>query len=185
MASKCDHACVGVIIEGKEGPYAGEPGQYLMFQRVKPPYGIAPVAGHLDQHGSFVDAMAAETREEVSLEIMEYKLLAYGRRQNVCRRPLSKPKPGHEWEVYHAYAQGIPGAAPEETKDLRWLTSLELQALAERTALYAHGGLTDEEFKADPGMEPVWVQWFNTARIVRMNSTDLTMIDLLTRTVRL
>lgn len=176
----CDHKVVGVIVEGDFDGFAGPPGHFLMSKRVKPPIGISPVAGHVDDFGGFEDALVEETKEEAGLDIANYSLVTGGWRDNVCSRQPSGPRLGHDWKVYWARAYGNAQGAPAENEDLRWYSRDEIAALAARTMRYALGDITDAEFKAEPGLEPVWVQWLVDAHLLKPEGLHLELIDALT-----
>ena len=96
MAKICDNTSVGVIIRGSGGKYA-------LLKRAKFPVGIAPVAGHIDDHGSPVQAALDEAEEELGLIIEPSDLMpteiAARRVDNVCSREGG----GHHiWSVYEA-----------------------------------------------------------------------------------
>ncbi|GLW26499.1 hypothetical protein Mame01_65410 [Microbispora amethystogenes] len=93
----CDHTSVGVLISSPAG--------LLMFERGTPPTGIAPVAGHIDQHGSPEQAAIAEVAEEVGLAVTHLDLLLTAWRLNRCRRSISG-EAGHRWWIYQAQATG-------------------------------------------------------------------------------
>lgn len=163
----CDNASVGVIIRNHSG-------DLLMFERVKPPVGIAPVAGHIDEHGTAEDAARAEVAEEVGLTVQTLTPVLSGWRGNRCRR---RGGDGHRWTVFEAQVTGDVTTAADETRDARWYTPAEAQALAARTAAHARGELTVEEFAATPGLEPVWVEFLTDAGLIRTNSADLYFIE--------
>jgi len=165
----CDNTSTGVIIEDPDG-------RYLVFDRNTFPPGTAPAAGHVDDHGGFGQAARAEVAEELGLTVTAMKQVAGGWRDNRCRRRPGPLGPGHKWAVYLATASGILRPSPRETRNARWLARHELQALADRTASYARGRLTDAEFAAAPGIEPVWVQWLADAGIVAASAEDLAAI---------
>ena len=176
----CDHRVAGALIEGADG-YAGDPGTHLMFERVKPPYGVAPPCGHVDEHGSFFEAMCEETREEVNLSVEDWADLVNEEwRGNACRRDHSGPT-GHTVMIKKVRARGIPRPAPKETKNLRWYTKEEIRDLTARTILYANGHLSDEEFRLHPGIEPFWVEWLVRAGLVSVRDADLALIAKLAR----
>lgn len=93
----CDHAAVGVHISSPTG--------LLVFERARPPAGIAPGAGHVDQHGGPEQAARAEVAEEVGLTVRSLHLLTTAWRPNRCRRP-AKNRVGHYWSVYRAEVSG-------------------------------------------------------------------------------
>ena len=61
-------------------------GELLLVERKLYPFGFAPPAGHVDDHGSFEKAAEDEIREEVGLTSGKLKLVAEGRKDNRCRR---------------------------------------------------------------------------------------------------
>ena len=63
-----DHAAVGVLISSPDG--------LLVFERARPPAGIAPVAGHVDQHGGPEQAARIEVAEEVGVTVSEPRYFA-------------------------------------------------------------------------------------------------------------
>lgn len=81
------------------------PAGLLVFERATPPAGIAPVAGHIDQHGGPEQAAHTEAAEEVGLEVTHLHLLLQQWRPNRCRRP-TKDTVGHRWWIYQAEASG-------------------------------------------------------------------------------
>jgi hypothetical protein len=184
----CDHKSVGVIIEGHAHPlFSGEPDTFLLFERVKPPVGMSFIAGHVDDLGGFDKAMAVEADEEAGVTLTNTRLLVDEVwRNNRCRRQPSGPRIGHTWKVVIANALGNPRGKADESKNLHWYTREELQDLAVRTALralnYESGGkygVTAEEFRANPGIEPVWVEWLWRAELVNMSAFDREAIDLM------
>ncbi|MFE3517574.1 NUDIX hydrolase [Streptomyces sp. NPDC059166] len=93
----CDHTSVGVLIPGPEG--------LLMFERATPPTGLAPVAGHIDQHGSPEQAARSEVAEEVGLTVTRLHPLLTQWRPNRCRRTPTGPV-GHQWWILQAEVRG-------------------------------------------------------------------------------
>ena len=102
----CDHTSVGVL--------AWRSGRLLLIERRKPPVGIAPPAGHVDQHGSFEAAAAAELFEETGLHSGRFDLLKSAAYRNPCRRPGGD---WHHWRIYEATdLWGELHPSPSETK---------------------------------------------------------------------
>lgn len=168
--SICDHKVAGVIIGNGSG-------RYLLFDRNTFPAGTAPVAGHVDDHGSFEDAARAEVREEVGLTVATLDHVTGGWRANACRRVTGPEGVGHEWQVYRATVTGTLNPSPRETRNARWLTLEDLQALAGQTAWYARGA------GSELGLEPVWVQWLIDAGLgLTMHPSTLADIDRLAST---
>jgi hypothetical protein len=53
-----------------------------------------------------------------------------------------------------------------ETRDLQWLSREHLQAKAARTALYLQGRIPEQEWQAEPGLEPVWMEFLAQLHIL-------------------
>lgn len=166
----CDNLSVGVLITDRAG-------RHLMFDRARPPVGVAPVAGHIDDHGGAEDAARAEVAEEVGLTVTGLTPLRSAWRDNRCRRAPGPRGIGHRWTIYRAEVTGDLAPSAEETRNARWLTPAEVQTLADRTAAYAHGEVGDTSWAAAPGIEPVWVEWLAAAGIVAVTPATLSLID--------
>lgn len=177
--SLCDRISVGVIIEGSDdSEFAGEADTILMFNRVKAPVGVAPVAGHLDGHGNIIATAFDEADEEVSLRLYELRSVIEGRwRDNVCSRQRGQGKAGHTWWVERAYGIGVPKAKHDESANLHWYHRDEIHDLALRTHMYAHGLVSDEEWLAQPGLEPVWAAFLVEGGFLSPLDLDLAAID--------
>jgi ADP-ribose pyrophosphatase YjhB (NUDIX family) len=165
MPYKCDNASVGVLITDYQG-------RLLMIRRASFPVGIAPVAGHVfDEHTGYEEAAYAETEEEVGM--LARGLVDTGTggwRPNRCgaRDQGDDPRaPGHEWKIYAAVASGEPRTT-DEAKEVGWYSQADIQALADRTARYALGGLHQKLFEAKPGLEPVWVGFLQDLGVIHL-----------------
>jgi hypothetical protein len=167
----CDNASVGIIIKGHDG-------RYLFFDRKTFPPGTASAAGHVfDEHSGYRDAAAAEVNEELGLTVETLTLLSGGWRGNKCRRRPGPRGVGHQWEIYLAEVSGELNPSTRKTKNVRWLTQSQLQKLTDRTVAYADGRVTDAQFTAQPGIEPVWVQWLADAGLITASPEALAKID--------
>lgn len=152
---KCDHTSVGLLV--------WRSGKLLLIERRRPPYGYAPPAGHVDDHGSFEDAAREELREEVGLKSAELRVVAEGRKDNKCRRPGGD---WHYWKIYEAGVSGDVKASPDETKSTRWADRRALEQMADRTRQYLAGSVNQAEWERSPGLEPVWDGWLKELRII-------------------
>jgi len=161
MTKICDHTSVGILIEDDQK-------RLLLFQRNTRPWGIAPPAGHaLMEHGSWEDAARTEVEEEVGLFVTHLDLLIQGRKPYLCRREFLG-KGGHEWHIYKASVGNFDlNPSERETKNARWYTRSEIQPLAGRTQRYFDGEISEEEWEAQPGIEPVWYEWLTELGIIR------------------
>ncbi|MFE0778025.1 NUDIX hydrolase [Streptomyces sp. NPDC058861] len=170
----CDNTSVGIVITDRQG-------RFLMFDRATFPPGTAPAAGHIDDHGTAEDAGRAEVEEELGLTVTGLTHVAGGWRGNRCRRLPGARGTGHGWTIYQATVTGDLIPSTRETKNVRWITPGVLQELADRTVAYAKGSITDAEFEAAPGIEPVWMQWLADLAAIRIGPDDLLRVDQLAR----
>ncbi|MET8014765.1 NUDIX hydrolase [Streptomyces sp. NPDC005271] len=164
----CDHASIGVLISCPDG--------LLVFERATLPTGIAPVAGHLDQHGSPEQAACDEVAEEVGLAVTHLHPLLEQWRPNRCRRTPTGPV-GHRWWIFQAQVSGTVRPSLREVRAPRWMHPDQLQHYALRTAAYAEGSLDKAEFEQDPGLEPVWVRFLHDLQLITLPPTVLDRID--------
>ncbi|MFK0142670.1 NUDIX domain-containing protein [Streptomyces murinus] len=170
----CDNTSVGIVITDHQG-------RCLMFDRATFPPGTAPAAGHVDEHGTAEDAARAEVEEELGLTVTGLTHVTGGWRDNRCRRFSSARGTGHGWAVYRATVTGDLTPSARETKNVRWIAPEALQELADRTVAYARGRITDAEFEAAPGIEPVWMQWLANIAAIHISPDDLLLVDQLTK----
>jgi 8-oxo-dGTP pyrophosphatase MutT (NUDIX family) len=150
MIKKCDNTSVGVIIRNSEG-------QFALLRRAHFPVGIAPVAGHIDSHGSPEQAALDEAEEELGVSPLTIKKTAiYDRRvENKCRRPNGSY---HVWYVYDANTAGtLLKPSADETKGAAWYDVGQLEALAARTRSFQAGKISEEDWATNPGLEEVWL----------------------------
>ena len=160
MPKLCDGNSVGVLLRDADS-------RILMITRNLAPSGVAPIAGHVcDEIPTLTHLGAAivEAQEEVGLTVWPEDLaLVYARDlPNRCRRIPAKSL-GHDWRVFAASRwTGELTPSERETRGARWYTVEEIQALAERTVAYAHGDVSEADWQAKPGLEPVWVDIFET-----------------------
>lgn len=169
LPKTCDNTSVGVLIHDPATD------TWLMFDRNTPPPGTAPVAGHVDEHGSPVLAAAAGTKEESGLTASGLTLVTGGWRFNACRRLPGPAGTGHHWSVYQATTTGALSPSARETRNTRWLSAGQIQQLVDQSIHYARARRTQ------PGIEPVWVQWLVHAGIATANDDDLRSLDLIAR----
>lgn len=155
MNRVCDHTSVGMLVWRDD--------KLLLVERRKPPLGFAPPAGHVDHHGSFEQAARNELKEEVGLDIEHIELIAEGRKDNSCRRQNGT---WHYWKVYNVLANGHIDRNHEETKSVGWYDRDNLVWLASRTRQYLSGKILDKEWQDQPGLEPIWYEWFKQLRIM-------------------
>lgn len=153
----CCGTSIGVIITDAAG-------RLLMIERGWYPVGIAPVAGHIaDAHTDATSALVAEVSEEVGLTVASYRIGAEDFwLPNLCASPPA-PIPGHRWVLGMATVTGELAPDPTETKGARYYVPGEAEALVERTLSLGRDEITDAQFAAEPGMEPVWIELLHRA----------------------
>ena len=165
MTKICDNKSVGQII--KKGH------SFVVIERHNYPQAFAFVAGHCDGD-NFANAATKESREEAGVEIIKNKLVWSGKIDNPCKREGGS---FHDWEIFEAeswHGDLVPG---DDAKRF-FLGSLDnLKKLGARTDYFAkkYGinyekvgeltlkifgspteRITDPEWVAEPGLEPVW-----------------------------
>ncbi len=122
----CDNKSAGVILKNND--------DILLLDRARFPFGLAPPAGHIDEHGSYEDAAVNEVFEEVGITIAHsslVKVIDSRRVENTCRR-LSGDH--HVWNVYSAETDTMNiQASIEETNGAAWYTPKKLQSIANIT----------------------------------------------------
>ncbi|MCR4322647.1 MAG: NUDIX domain-containing protein [Candidatus Azambacteria bacterium] len=155
MSHECDHSSVGMLVWRDE--------KLLLLERKLPPFGFAPPAGHVDGDALFEDAAMRELREEVGLTADSLKLLVEGRKDNTCRRSGGS---WHYWKIYEVIAGGVVQGSAEETKQVNFVSKDVLLQLVEKTKRYIRKEISDDEWEASPGLEPVWYEWLQELKII-------------------
>jgi len=135
----CNHLSCGMLVKDLKG-------RYLLIERMKYPIGFACPAGHLEEGESFEQAAKRELKS-----------------QNPCRR---KGGDWHEWKIYEIKTAGEVIIEPTEVKKYLWSGPKNLRKLAERTAERESGKISESEWNANPGIEPVWRDFFKELGIL-------------------
>lgn len=151
----CDNRSVGMLV-------FNDLGEMLLIERKRFPPGFAPPAGHVDGD-TFRGAAIRELQEEVGLTVNDLAEIARGKKQNPCRRPSGG---FHNWRIYHATVEGRVSGNTDETKQVRWVGREEVESLAKRTESYLNGEISPDDFNQQPGLEPVWYEWFQNLGIL-------------------
>lgn len=160
----CDHTAIGVIVTDDDG-------RYLLIERAEYPHAWALPAGHVDDRGNPGNTAREKVSEKTGLTVGQLEHMTGGWRPNRCCRLVGQGRtPGHHWTVYRAVVTGEPAPSDDETRGVRWVTGAELQALADRTAAYARGKVTEAEWAASPGLEDVWRWWLRRIGILDVAS---------------
>jgi len=135
----------------------------LLIERKKPPFGFAPPAGHVDEDTSFEVAAKRELKEEVGLEANSIEFLIEGRKDNPCRREGGN---WHYWKIYKISTNGEIKRSDDETKQANWYDKNQIGILAKKTKNYLAGGIPEDEWVKNPGLEPVWLEWLSELKII-------------------
>lgn len=157
MPKICDNKSVGMLVWKDKS--------LLLIERMKPPFGFAPPAGHVDTDVSFEDAARRELKEEVGLDAGEMKLLIEGRKENPCRREGGS---FHYWKIYSIETVGEVNRSLDETKQARYFSAKELSELAMKTERYIAGEIKQGAWEESPGLEPVWYEWLKELKIIQV-----------------
>jgi 8-oxo-dGTP pyrophosphatase MutT (NUDIX family) len=153
----CDHTSVGMIVYRPDG-------KLLVIERMKPPYGFAAPAGHVDSDTTYEAAAVRELQEEVGLVVVSMELVLEADMQNPCRRQGGN---WHHWKVYNVTTTGEIRRSQEEVKQTCWVTGEVLGGLAVRSRQYQEGKIAEDDWRQNPGLEPVWLQLFERLGIIQ------------------
>lgn len=127
-ANKEMHYSVGALIK--------RDGKYLLIDRLKPPFGFAGVAGHVDEGETPKQALIREVWEESGLKVISSKLLFEEELDwNWCRREIGV----HYWYLYECEVEGEIIENKSETKAISWYSQEQIIQLK---------------------LEEVWAYWF-------------------------
>ena len=147
MTVVCDNKSVGVIIINQYD-------EVLLLERARFPLGLAPPAGHIDEHGSDIAAAIAEVQEEAGIVLRPTNLtkkIAHRRVENKCRRVGGDY---HVWDIYTATVDDtFLSPDPHETNGAAWYTKGEIQELITKTLSLNHEATQDDM----PVLELFWV----------------------------
>ncbi len=152
----CNHTSVGIFVWRDDGAL-------LLIERAQFPKGFALPAGHVDEGEEYVKAAERELREEVGLKAVELELLAEGKKENPCKREGGT---WHYWRLYQTTVLGEISRNREEVKSVGWYTKEEVAKLAERTREYLVGNIAEDAWNESPGLEPVWLLWFDELSLI-------------------
>lgn len=129
------HYSVGALIRKGD--------KYLLIDRVKPPYGYAGLAGHVDEGEEPESALSREVKEESGLKVISYKII---QEEELDWNKCSKGTETHYWYLYECEVEGNIKRNFSETKDIGWFTKEEISKL---------------------NLEPVWKYWFEKEGILK------------------
>lgn len=150
MVPLCDNKSVGVVITNLDG-------DVLLLERARFPLGLAPPAGHVDEHGGCIEAAIAEVCEEVGISLQPKNLIVKvsdRRVANKCRRDGGDY---HDWTIYTSTVNDASlSPDPHETNGATWYTKSEIQELVTKTKRLDHTAMQDDM----PVLELFWADIF-------------------------
>ncbi|MBI4043471.1 MAG: NUDIX hydrolase [Candidatus Diapherotrites archaeon] len=133
----------GLAMHYSVGALIRKGARYLLIDRVKPPYGYAGIAGHVDEGETPEQALVRETKEESGLEVRKFNLLYDEELDwNYCSKGIT----AHQWYFYECKTEGKVRRDSKEAKQIGWFAKKELENLA---------------------LEPVWTYWFQKQGLIK------------------
>lgn len=128
---------VGAIIKNEKG-------EILLIDRVKPPFGWAGPAGHIEEDETSEEALIREVKEETGIQVLEYDLLLH---EFVQWNECSKGGKGHDWYLFGVKEwEGEVKSNVEEAKGIKWVGKDQLKKFE---------------------LEEVWDYWFRKIKIIQ------------------
>jgi ADP-ribose pyrophosphatase YjhB (NUDIX family) len=128
------HYSVGAIIERL--------GNFLLVDRLKPPFGFAAIAGHINEGETIEQALMREVKEESDLKVESCRLIFEDEISwNKCRKGVET----HYWYVFKCETSGEIKRNPFETKSIGWYSKDEIKRV---------------------NLEPIWIFWFKKFKII-------------------
>lgn len=128
------HFSVGAVIK--------KDGKILLLDRVKPPFGFACPASHVDEWENKEEALARSVRHETGLDVVSTSpLLEEEVSDNLCSRGIQT----HYWFVFECQVSGEVNRSYEESKSIGWYEPKEIKKLK---------------------LEPIWKYWLKKLSII-------------------
>ena len=153
MTPTCDNKSVGIILKNSNG-------EYLILLRKSNPKVYAFLASHVDVHGGSVETAKEEVQKEAGASGVMLKLLLNKDYPNPCSRGGTH----HLWNVFEGIYNGP--TSDSDAGSVFWKTSDEIKKLIERTKSYNRGKIFQEDWERNPGLEDVWINILEDARIL-------------------
>ncbi len=183
MTRPCDNHAVGTIII-RQSPVTGRRAaelRYLVCTRATFPDAGALPALHLDSYG---DARAAALAAvgPTGLRASIPQPLASGWRDNRCQRVPGR-RVGHQWQIWQVIARGDIDSRWRAEHGADWHSRSDLQKMAHRTALYAGGLISPDQFAEEPGVDPAWIYWLQRLQLIELGPAELGLASALARGV--
>lgn len=169
----CDRTSVGIIARDVLG-------RILLVERKKFPFGWAPPSGHCDGH-SYPVACFKRFEEETGLRVVgapKPLIPKNPRKYFKCQRGGQY----HDWQIFNVNWRGSLIPDVTEINGVSWYTVDDIKHLAKKTLEYLRKmklaesgeeqswvkGIQDsieDGWLADPGLEPVWCEFFQELKI--------------------
>ena len=135
-------------------------------------------AGHARDHGQadFKEAVTAEGAEELGIRVSGLSELVTVHLPNLCASLPHEPLPGHLWTVFDIETPDtVLTPAPGETTGAEWVTTEELQRLAEVSIAFAHTG-RPAQHQPRLSLEAVWVELLALTGDITVSDADRTAV---------
>ncbi len=116
------HFSVGAIIKNKEG-------KYLLIDRLKPPFGFACPAGHVDEGEDWETAIIREVTEETGLVTVSVKQIGFDYDSDIPQEKCSRGIGYHLWNFYEVETTGNLIFKYDEVKSIDWYTPEQIKEL--------------------------------------------------------
>ena len=136
MNPKLGNSSKGKLMHFSVGALIRRDNEILLIDRVKPPYGFAGIAGHVDEGETETEALIREVKEESGLGVKKYKLLF---EEELDWNQCSKGIGIHYWFLFECTTSGDLVQNEKEEKSIAWYDIDEIRRLK---------------------LEPAWEYWF-------------------------
>lgn len=165
--SRCDRTLVGAIARDSES-------RVLLVNKSVEPFGWSCPSGHCDGK-SYASACFKHFEEATGLRVVGTpRSIGLKRpiRNNICERENSE---WHEWMIFEVDWAGQLKTDSEKT---RWFSVEEIDRLIKRMEWYLQAiyenchsranvaEIIDQEWRTNPGLEPVWYEFFKELKII-------------------
>jgi len=103
-----------------------ENNRYLLIDRVRPPFGWACIAEHVEEEDATLeDTLKRGVKEEMGLEVITAHVIKQKIEQNICKDGTAL----HHFTVYDTVVSGAPSPKKDEVKAYSWFALKEIEKL--------------------------------------------------------